>query len=44
MNKYTCPECNGNQYSSSSNEACIYCGNPEVELIIEKDGGSNVNE
>jgi hypothetical protein len=44
MNRYKCPECKGNQYSSSSekeNEPCIYCGNSTVKFMLtidEKDG------
>ncbi len=44
MNRYKCPECKGNQYSSSpfkENEPCIYCENSTVKLmptIDEADG------
>lgn len=36
MNRYKCPKCKGNQYSSSNkkeNEPCIYCGNKETKLM-----------
>ena len=36
MNRYKCPKCKRNQYSSCSKkeqEPCIYCGNKETELM-----------
>ncbi len=35
MNRFKCPKCKGNQYSSSTNEntPCIYCGNPNVKMM-----------
>jgi len=47
MNRYKCPNCKGNQYSSSSKKAdepCIYCGNEGTELmknIEESEGGKD---
>lgn len=49
MNRYQCPKCNENQYSSSdkkSNEVCIYCGNQGINLmkdIEEKDDKDEKN-
>lgn len=35
MNRFKCPKCKGNQYSTSYNEntPCIYCGNPNVKRM-----------
>lgn len=35
MNRFKCPQCNGNQFSTNSNEntPCIYCGNPTVKKM-----------
>jgi hypothetical protein len=36
MYAYKCPACEKEQYSSSrlkSEEKCIYCGNPNTELV-----------
>lgn len=36
MNRYKCPRCNTNQYSSDpkkENEPCIHCGNKETKLM-----------
>lgn len=35
MNRYKCPACEGDQFSSSSDKAaepCVYCGNDGTEL------------
>lgn len=46
MNRYKCPNCKGNQYSASPNksdEPCIYCGNPKVQMMdtLEERTGEN---
>jgi len=36
MNRYKCPNCKGNQYSScdkKSDEPCVYCGHDGTELM-----------
>ncbi len=36
MNRYKCPACSGNQYSSSqdrADEPCVYCGHKGTELM-----------
>lgn len=35
MNRFKCPKCKRNQYSTSRNEntACIYCDNPKVNMM-----------
>lgn len=36
MNRYKCPECGGNQYSTDPNKAgepCIYCGHKGTKLM-----------
>jgi predicted nucleic-acid-binding Zn-ribbon protein len=40
MNRFKCPACGGNQYTSCSTaEGCIYCGHKELEKmeILEPD-------
>ena len=47
MNRYKCPECNGNQYSSSdkkSNEPCIHCGHEGCKLIKDIEEKNFTNE
>ena len=34
MNRYKCPACGGNQYTSADTaEGCIYCGNQKLEKM-----------
>ena len=34
MNRYKCPACGGNQYTSADTaEGCIYCGNKELKKM-----------
>jgi hypothetical protein len=35
MNRFKCPKCKGNQFSTNPNEntPCIYCGNPTVKRM-----------
>jgi hypothetical protein len=34
MNRFKCPACGGNQYTSCSTaEGCIYCGHKELEKM-----------
>lgn len=34
MNRYKCPACGGNQYTSADTaEGCIYCGHRELEKM-----------
>ena len=34
MNRYKCPACGGNQYTSADTaEGCIYCGHKELKKM-----------
>lgn len=35
MNRFKCPKCKRNQYSTSTNEntPCIYCKHPNVKMM-----------
>ncbi len=49
MIRYKCPKCKGNQYSASPNksdEPCIYCGNPKVQMMdsIEESEGEQIED
>ena len=49
MNRFKCPKCKGNQYSTSTNEntPCIYCKYPIVKLmktIDERTGEGEIFE
>jgi len=34
MNRYKCPQCGGNQYTSADTaEGCIYCGHQELQIL-----------
>lgn len=46
MNRFKCPKCKGNQFSTNSNEntACIYCGNLKVKLMKTLDEVPGENE
>ncbi len=47
MNRYKCPACGGNQYTSADTaEGCIYCGHKELKKmeILEPKEGEGMRE
>jgi uncharacterized phage protein (TIGR01671 family) len=47
MNRFKCPACGGNQYTSADTaEGCIYCGHQELERMdtLEPEGGEGMRE
>ena len=47
MNRFKCPACGGNQYTSADTaEGCIYCGNKELKKmeILEPKEGEGMRE
>ena len=44
MNRFKCPACGGNQYTSADTaQGCIYCGNKELEKMdtLETEDGED---